>query len=134
MRDGGVRVDVVDPDVDAIILATVLRCDARAKERVNHRAIGVEDHPYRVEGGCWGHISRLRNDAQLAGLLVGDRKACAAGHEVGTAHILIQCAHVCERYPSGGNRAPQRGCRVHHGLGLLVIDRAVQRTLIDVVV
>ena len=65
--EGGIGVDVVDPDVDAVVLATVLLGDARAEEGVDDRSVGVKDDAHWIASGGRGHVGRLRNDAQLAG-------------------------------------------------------------------
>ncbi len=120
--DGGVRVEVVDPDVDAVVLAGVGLAGGGAEDGVDDGAVGVVDDGERVVGGC--------------GRDVGGRGDLAGGIDlnVGAADVFVERAFVGEGDAGGGNGAPEGGSGVDHGRGLLVRDGARERTLIDVVV
>ena len=49
--DGGVGIDVVEPDHDAVVLAAGGVAGAGAEDGVDDRAVGVEDDAERIGGG-----------------------------------------------------------------------------------
>ncbi len=134
VSDRRIRVDVVEPREDAVVLATVLRAHARAEDGIDHRTVGVEDDAQRKAGGRGGHVGRRGDDSQLVGLLACDREVHAVDDDVRAAHVFVERAFVGERNPGRRNRAPEGRRRIHHGRCLLMADRGVQRSLIDVVV
>ncbi len=58
VSDGGVGVEVVDPDVDGIVLAGVGLAGGGAEDGVDHRAVGVVDDGERVVGGRGRDVGR----------------------------------------------------------------------------
>src|SRR5208283_3487429 len=98
-----IGIDVVDPEVDAVVLATGGRACAGAIEGVDDRTVGVEDDGQRIVGGRGSDVGRLDDDAELAGLLVGHGEICAAEEDVGAADVFVEEALVGEGYAGGGD-------------------------------
>ena len=114
VSDGGVGVEVVHPDVDAVVLAGVRLARGGAEDRVDDRAVGVVDDGQRI-------IDGRRRDVRGRGNLAG-----RVHRNIGAVHVFIERAHVGERDPGSGNRAPQGRGSIDHrcGLRLLTEPRA----------
>ena len=119
--DGGVGIDVVEPDHDTVVLAACGVAGAGTEDGIDDRAVGVKDDAEGVGGGRRRDIGRLGDDH-------------IAGHDVGAADILVERAGIGERDCGGGHCAPKRGGRVDHCGGLLIGDLTIEGTLIDVII
>ena len=52
---------------------------------------------------------------------------------IGPVHVFVQRTRIAQRDARRGNRAPQRGGRIHHRRGLRIGNCARERALVDVV-
>ena len=120
--DGGVGIEVVDPDEDAVVLATGGLAGGGAEEGVDDGAVGVVDDGEGIVGGRGGDVGGL-----------GDL-AAGVDEDVGAADVFVERAFVGEGDAGGGNGGPEGGRGIDHGGGLLVGDGGGERALIDVVV
>jgi len=118
--DGGVGVDVVEPEPDAVVLATCGVACAGAEDGVDHGAVGIVDNADRVVCRGGGDVGGRGDDS-------------VGGGDVGAVDVFMQRSHVRERDAGGGDGGPERGGRVDHGGDLLVGDGGVERAPIDVV-
>ena len=119
--DGGVGVEVVEPEADAVVLAAGGLAGAGAEEGVDDRAVGVVDDAEGIGGSGGGDVGG-RGDGAVGD---GDR---------GAVDIFIERALVGERDGGGGDGGPEGGSGVDHGGGLLVGDGSVERALVYVIV
>ena len=79
VREGRVRLDVVEPGLHAVILATSRVAGRGPEEGVANRAVRVVDHADRVAGGRGSDVAGLSDEL-------------LAGQNVGAIHVFVERA------------------------------------------
>ena len=122
--DGGVGVDVVQPDKDAVVLAAVGWLAPVPKMASMTEPSASKMTPSGIAGGRGRHVGG-RSDLAVDEF---DLRCSAPLTSSFSGPLSVSVT------PAVGTALHKRRRRIHHGHGLLVGDRAVERALVDVVV
>lgn len=122
MSNGGISIQIVHLDDQSVVLAACGVARPCTEESVDHRSVGVEDDGQRLVDGRWPYIYRLRELPRRA------------SRSVPPAYVFVQGAYISELESGSWRGTPQRSCSIHDGGRLVKRDRAIQRTLVNVIV
>ena len=120
--EGGVGIEVVEPDIDCVVLAGVGLAGGGTVDRIDHGAVGVKDDG---DGKAGGGRSGVGGCDDLADGV--DLHVCAAD-------IFVELALIGEQDGGSGYGTPKCGGGIDHGDGLLIGDGGREWALVDVVV